>query len=1282
MATALEIIDKKYRVVKHLGTGGFSDVYLVQGPQDICALKLLKGKIVSTKSDVIEKFKHEFEILKDMRHPHIAAILDFGFDAEKGCYYYTSEFIDGPDLFKATVDMQPEETTDLIVQALRALEYLHSYHIHHFDIKAANILVLPGDNFTVKIIDFGLAGIDPRGRQIGTPSYMPPEIIGREPADGRADLYSLGVLWLTVLTRTNPFRSGNTQQTLERHLHMIPPTPSKLEPAIPKWMDAIVLRLLEKNPSNRFQSAGAVIREINRIGPKRYAMETRETLLSYLPDEGRFIGREHECRAIEDAVSNISKIGGLAQCWFISGGAGSGKSRFLKEIKYNLQLKEIHVRFASAGDDKIFSEWCDKLGSHLASGKGMEVFLLDDTQKLSCDESKAARIRSLIAHAKRPYATASALIALAARETDQDDFFSSLAGAFHGRISIGQFTNKELKEYLTSLTGLRNPPDNLSDGILRRTEGNPLFVTEVIRSLIARGGLFDEHGRWKEGLFEDVGVDFSKVIVPQTIGDLLIERTDLLSKDEKKILEFLAVAKRPASSVELGIWAEIESPRIPVLELIRVGILEKIEAFETQFQNALMGEIIYERIDLKRRRQMHDRIAGSLRAAFAPEYHILEHISLGTDSHAAIHASISLGDNALKSGLGKIAAGYFDRALALIAPDDAEHMIEVQMKLGEAHLIGHNYTAAKNQFTAVEESMRQSGNATEAAKWRIDTLMRLGGTFVKLQDFDRARESLGEARNAISAAGGDRRREIVIENFLAGILFQEGKLNEAREIFRRTRNESLNLSADDRARVTNNDLGALLLIMKDTDGAEKIFDEDLNVAKVQGDDLLIGRAYYNTAQLSTAKKNFPLAIESYEHAAEVCRHSNNIELLLRTYNGMGNTYQLAGKPDLSIKNYERGLELHERIGDLSGGAAIAVNMGIVETSRRNFEAALDRIVPAVEYLKGLPQKTAADFAVLARGLLELGDILCKKGKYEDAMVDLSEAEKISSTVHQAFSMRFWIIATKAEVAAARKDSEKLAEFIALLKPLASDDAERNAIAKLEENLTEDKKMTEEKPDTQHEKLLMINKIIADKSDLSYILKTVLHRTIDLSGARAAAILMFDNEGEISVAARAKNEGGVQGGLMEAELRAEKYKSMVGERTTEPAPDRKIPSAETKNMLDEFNEYDAGKSWKDYERLIIAKCYEANGMNAKLAAEELSISLTTMYKRISEWNLDDTASETYKDTFKYTRGRTLDEYIPLIFRAALAASPNKPTLAIANLKISQGYFYKVMKRTRQ
>jgi len=1391
-----------------LGGGAFSEVYQVEGPGGICALKLLRGALESLKRSTLEEFKNEFSVLKDMRHPYIASILDFGFDDTLERYYYTSEFIDGQDLLSASESLSLSVITDLFVQALRALSYLHSFRIYHFDIKAANVLVVSADKPSIKIIDFGLAGIDPRGRLIGTPSYMAPEIAARENADGRADLYSLGVLWYSAVARTNPFRAVERTETLSRQLKLVPEPPSHFMPAIPGWLDAVIMRLLEKNPANRFQVASAVIREINRLSGAHYPLETRETLLSYLPDEGRFVCREDEFSQIEGDLDRYKDALGKSGGCLIQGSVGTGKTRLLKELKYRLQLKDIHVSWASASERDQFASWCDRLASHISGGQEFHVFILDDAHLAVQDETARVRLLSLILKSKRPAKSSSAWIALATGPFEDESSRVSLESLLPLHIEVKAFSCDELGEYLVSLTGLEIPPAPFLEGLYERTEGNPFFVTEILKSLIAGGGLFDEKGRWKAAVFEDMGVDFSKAVIPHTMEELLLKRIASLSQEARLLIEALSAVSRPATTIELGAWAGIKDPYPAARELLQQGVLDRMEGFALRLNNALLGQVIYNAITLPRRSALHDRIAASLKESGATAEEILDHVRKGSNPKAAFAAALDLGEKALKAGRGEQAASYIKHALGLIDPNDIEQRVDVQMKLGEAFLISHDYAAASEQFSAVKDIIASYSESPTTASWQAGVLTRLGGTLIKLSQFDRARAVFHDAKTALKLAGGDKVRELTIENFLGSIVYFEGHLEEAKRIFEKTRNAASQIAEGQKERITNNDLGIVMTALNKLDDAETILNDDLKQALEIGDDLIIGRAHYNLAQMHSSRKAYDEAIESYKQCAEVCRRSHNTELLLRVYNGLGNAYQIMNEPDQGIAFYERGLALHERIGDLRGGAAIGVNMGILESARGKIEAALDHLIPAVEYLRSVPSKASSDWVALSRGLLELGDISRKKGRQDEARGYLEEARHIASRISQAAPQRFWITAALLDVARAQGREGELSDLMTMLESLAAGEAERRTLEEIKKQRRVSEKM--EAPPSQGLKeagrapsisaqapdetekylaLLEINKLIAADTDVQYVIKTALFYALELANAPAGAIIIIDNKGFISlkhernmedreedppffqkifkhvlessrpvyvddactdgrfakehyvrenklrsilclplrvhkrttgilylenrhqVSAFAKvnmrlleafaeqvgppietailltkasrKEKELSTALNEAILKAEhaetqlmqqqkQFKSGQGESTLES------PVA----FLDDVNAYDPEKSWADYERLIIAKCYEANDFRAKPTASELGIATTTLYKRIKDFDLENRANKSYREPFTYERGKKIEDYLPPIFSAALKAAHGKPKDAIANLRVSQGYFYKVIKAAKK
>jgi serine/threonine-protein kinase len=121
-------------------------------------------------------------------------VYDFGFDTEYDLHFFTAELIEGRSFFEATRSMDPLGAEVLVVQTLRALEYLHNHHLVHFDIKPGNVLITDAKDGTlaVKVIDFGVADFGSNGRLVGTPSYMAPEMTRRDSGSARRPLFTGG----------------------------------------------------------------------------------------------------------------------------------------------------------------------------------------------------------------------------------------------------------------------------------------------------------------------------------------------------------------------------------------------------------------------------------------------------------------------------------------------------------------------------------------------------------------------------------------------------------------------------------------------------------------------------------------------------------------------------------------------------------------------------------------------------------------------------------------------------------------------------------------------------------------------------------------------------------------------------------------------------------------------------------------------------------------------------------------------------------------------------------
>ncbi len=260
-------------------------------------------------------------------------------DDDGSDFLITMERVDGEPLHRALRETRDWQViVPRIVQVCRALSYVHSRRIVHFDLKPANILVDPSGR--VKVVDFGIAGAEPvthNGGIMGTPQYMAPELLlGTGSADHRADLYALGVTLYELLTGDVPCPKRDIWE-LARWLNA---GGVRLAPAanIPEWLAKLVEKLCANDPADRQRNANAVVQEINAGSGFDYELETAETRQSYVMTP-RFTGRAHEHAQVIDFVTQRLTGRGVEPALMVSGLSGIGKSRLMREVRHAAQLQ-------------------------------------------------------------------------------------------------------------------------------------------------------------------------------------------------------------------------------------------------------------------------------------------------------------------------------------------------------------------------------------------------------------------------------------------------------------------------------------------------------------------------------------------------------------------------------------------------------------------------------------------------------------------------------------------------------------------------------------------------------------------------------------------------------------------------------------------------------------------------------------------------------------------------------------------------------------------------------
>lgn len=288
----------------------------------------------------------EFEIQARLRHPNIAPVYDFGFDAEQQPYFTMLLIQQAQHLTDYAAGLGQSDKLRLLLDLLQALAYLHRHDIVHRDLKPQNVLVdLKG---RVRVVDFGLseraanaAGV------VGTLAYIAPEVIQQSAATAASDLYSVGVMVYAMFAGRLPFDSASvgrlTVQILSKQ-----PDASALN--LPPELASLVMRLLEKNPLNRYQTAEHVISALYKALDQEAPAETLEVRRSNL-HYARFVGRKPEMRRLLAALDDARLGEGTG--WLLTAPSGVGKSRLMAELSIYALVRGFRVLagYGGAGQD-------------------------------------------------------------------------------------------------------------------------------------------------------------------------------------------------------------------------------------------------------------------------------------------------------------------------------------------------------------------------------------------------------------------------------------------------------------------------------------------------------------------------------------------------------------------------------------------------------------------------------------------------------------------------------------------------------------------------------------------------------------------------------------------------------------------------------------------------------------------------------------------------------------------------------------------------------------------
>lgn len=271
-----ELLGGQFRVLEKIGTGGMGSVYKAEQPamNRMVAIKILHPKLAGRK-DLTSRFRREARAMSQLTHPNTVKVFMYGELEDDGSLYIVMEMLEGRNLNQTVRKEGPitvERAIPILIQVCGALQEAHDLGIVHRDLKPENIFLCKqgGISDYPKVLDFGLAKVTERqmqpgsviltqeGMVFGTPEFMSPEQAQGKTLDARSDIYSLAVILYEVLTGKLPFTARTPMEYIQKHVTdpIIPLSERVPDRKFAKGLDDVLAKALQKQPDNRFQTAG------------------------------------------------------------------------------------------------------------------------------------------------------------------------------------------------------------------------------------------------------------------------------------------------------------------------------------------------------------------------------------------------------------------------------------------------------------------------------------------------------------------------------------------------------------------------------------------------------------------------------------------------------------------------------------------------------------------------------------------------------------------------------------------------------------------------------------------------------------------------------------------------------------------------------------------------------------------------------------------------------------------------------------------------------------------
>ncbi len=548
-------------------------------------------------------------------------------------------------------------------------------------------------------------------------------------------------------------------------------------------------------------------------------------------------------------------------------------------------------------------------------------------------------------------------------------------------ISMDSLDEETLYALVCSLLDGGNPPDELMENLKAETSGNPFFIIEAVRALIAEGTLQKGKDVWilKHG---------PKSAIPHSVVELVSRRLETLELDCLRFVEYGAILGRRFSMPLLCSGFKMEDDYISKIieQLVSLNIFDWAGQDELMFQHSKIQEVIYSGMSQRWKRVLHKNAGQTLEIHFKDNldsalFNLAYHFSRTLEFDKGIDYCISAGYKASNNFAPREAASMFETAIKIIDTLEREdgRYLEINDSLGELYELDGNYDKAIASYENILEN-------TSDDRLMSNTLMKKGRVFQAQSRYDEAIE-LFDKGIELAEESGSGLLVAKIDGYLGKIYLRKGDYEQALVLQHTYLNESKKVGEKRDIAHAYMNLGGVHWHMNDQQQSIRNWEESLKVFEdikyLQG----IANIHDNLGVGYNMIGQFDKAIEHYRESENIMKRIGDVRGMSMVLLNMGVLFDRTGEHEKSLDYYRKSLQIKKKIGDMIGVANIYNNMGNAYFNLENYPEAMENYMENLELMKKADDTwgTAQALANLAEAKIEVGHFLEAKEHNLSAM---------------------------------------------------------------------------------------------------------------------------------------------------------------------------------------------------------------------------------------------------------------------------------------------------------